>query len=116
MNTIRTTKLATALALALMLSGTALAAEGEALAKAKMCFTCHELKGENHGPSFQDIARRFSGLSNAKRMLVKEVQSGTYVPGVARHWGTMKMPKDSDREPVSQAEAEQLVDYILSIK
>jgi len=110
------TRITSILALALLVSGPVLASEGEDLAKAKDCFTCHALKGENFGPSFQDIARRFSGLSNAKRMLTKEVQAGTYIPGVARHWNTMKMPKDSDRVPVSQAEAEILVDYILSIK
>ncbi len=107
---------AVALFLAAAFAAPALAVDSEQLAKDKMCFNCHALKGENHGPSFQDIARRFSGLSNARRMLAREVQSGTYVPGVARHWGTMKMPRDSDRVAVTEAEAEQLVDYILNIK
>ncbi|HQW19959.1 MAG TPA: c-type cytochrome [Rhodocyclaceae bacterium] len=97
-------------------AGPALAANGEAIAKEKQCFSCHDLSAEKFGPSFKDIARRFSGLQNAKRMLVKEVQVGTHASGITTHWGNMKMNKDTDRVPVSQAEAEQLVDYILDVK
>lgn len=106
------------LALMLALTGPALATEAEDLARAKMCFSCHDLNAENFGPSLRDISRRFYGLKNAKRMLVREVQAGTNLtaPGALHHWGNMKMPKDSDRVPVTQEEAEQLVDYILGLK
>jgi cytochrome c len=102
----------------LALIGPALAAGGEDLANAKGCFSCHDVNAENFGPSFKDIARRFSGLSNSKRMLAREVQVGTDTSSAAviHHWGNMKMPRESDRVPVTQEEAEQLVDYILGVK
>ncbi len=104
------------LAFGLTLAGPALATPGEDLIKAKGCFSCHDMNSDNFGPSLRDISRRFSGLSNAKRMLVREVQAGTKTSGALFHWGNMKMPKDSDRVPVSEAEAELLVDYILGLK
>lgn len=88
----------------------------EQLAKDKMCFHCHEIKGENHGPAFQDIARRYAGQEAARSLLVRAVQAGTSGSGVMRHWGNLKMPRDADRVAVSEAEAGQLVDYILSLK
>jgi cytochrome c len=109
-------QLTAALILTAAFSTPAFAIESEQLAKDKMCFHCHEIKGEKHGPAFQEIARRFAGQSNARRQLVKEIQAGTYGPGVARHWGNVKMPKGSDRVEVSEAEAEQLVDYVLNTK
>lgn len=88
----------------------------EQLATDKMCFHCHEIKGEKRGPAFEEIARRYAGQEDARPRLVKAVQAGTAGPGVMRHWGNLKMPRDADRVPVSEAEAGQLVDYILSLK
>lgn len=102
----------------LALAGPAMATTTEDLLKAKACFSCHDMTAENHGPSFKDIARRFAGLENSKRMLVREVQVGTgsASASVIHHWGNMKMPRESDRVPVTQGEAEQMVDYILKVK
>lgn len=106
------------LALCMALAGPALATGGEGLVKTKGCLSCHDMTAENHGPSFKDIARRFSGLSNSKRMLVREVQvgTGTASAAVIHHWGNMTMPRAADRVPVTQEEAEQMVDYILGVK
>lgn len=102
--------------LMLVLTGPALASEAEALAKQKRCFSCHDVNAENHGPSFKAIARKFSASKDARALLIREVQTGTATAGALHHWGNMKMQKDSDRVPVSAAEAEQLVDYILGTK
>lgn len=112
----KTQKIVLASAMALAFSAPAFAVDSEQLAKDKMCFHCHEVKGEKRGPSFQEIARRHAGQSNARRQLVKEIQAGTSGPGVMRHWGNEKMPKEGDRVQVSEAEAEQLVDYVLGTK
>jgi cytochrome c len=95
---------------------TAYAVEGAALADAKGCMSCHSLKTETIGPSFRDISRRFHGLKNAKPMLVRVVQTGTDTASVPYHWGSIKMPSVSARVPVTQEEAEQLIDYVLSIR
>lgn len=94
------------------------AAATEQLAKDKMCFQCHEIKGEKRGPAFEDIARRYAGQEGVRARLIKNVQSGTASgAGAVHHWGTgEKMPRDAARVKVSATEAEQLVDYVLSLK
>lgn len=96
--------------------GTAYATEGAALADAKGCTACHSVKTEAIGPSFRDISRRFHGLKNARPMLVRVVQTGTDTASAPYHWGSIKMPSANARTPVSQEEAEQLIDYVLSIR
>lgn len=88
---------------------------GEDLARAKGCFACHAVETESAAPSFRDIARRFGGLANAKLMLVPIVHTGTDRPAVY-HWGSANMPPEGARRPVTNEEAEALVDYILSVK
>lgn len=90
----------------------------EQLAKDKMCFHCHEVKGEKRGPAFEEVARRYAGQEGVRARLIKAVQSGTASgAGALHHWGTgEKMPRDAARVTVSATEAEQLVDYVLSLK
>ena len=90
--------------------------DAEALAKAKNCFTCHGAKMEGVGPSFTDIARRFSGLKNAKSMLASVIEAGSDSPAATYHWGNIKMPPGAARAPVTKAEAGVLADYVLSFK
>ncbi len=94
------------------------AAGGEQLAKDKMCFQCHEIKGEKRGPAFEDVARRYAGQEGVRARLIKTVQAGTASgAGAVHHWGSgEKMPRDAARVKVSASEAEQLVDYVLSLK
>jgi cytochrome c len=104
------------LALADSAGGTA--SSGEQLATDKMCFHCHAVKGEKRGPAFEGVARRYAGQEGARARLIKTVQGGTASgSGAMHHWGTSeKMPRDADRVAVSATEAEQLVDYVLSLK
>jgi cytochrome c len=106
----------TALLLTLIPAVPALAASsGEELAKGKHCLVCHDVKTQKFAPSFTDISHRFHGLNNAKPMLVRVVQTGTASPPTVFHWVNSTMPPESVRIPVSDAEAEQLVDYVLSL-
>jgi cytochrome c len=97
------------------LTGGAMADDVAQLAKAKGCFGCHDAKLAAVGPSFSDIARRFSGLRNAKMMLARVIETGS-VPGTY-HWAEdTKMPAGAARAPVSKDEAEKLAAYVLSFK
>ncbi|MDR3418263.1 MAG: c-type cytochrome [Nevskia sp.] len=102
--------------LAAVCAGPVRADDVKDLIKAKHCYDCHGDKSGKVGPAFRDISRRFRGLNNAKTMLVRMVQNGTDSQAVVYHWGASTMPPGEVRVPVSQAEAEQLVDYILSLK
>lgn len=106
----------------------AYAEDGADLVKAKGCLVCHAVPPgpgprANVGPSFPDIAHRFAGLRNAKAMLTMEVMAGSGPPSNVTmwgspeyHWGPTKMPAGAARPEVNQAEAEAMVDYILSLK
>jgi cytochrome c len=105
-----------ALLLTILLPSHSFAAGGEELARTKGCFGCHSIRGSAIGPSFQDIASRFAPLKNAKPMLVRVVITGSNNVAPPFHWGGMKMPPDVARVDVNEAEAEQLVDYVLSVR
>lgn len=77
------------------------------LAKAKNCLACHTVANKVIGPSFKDVAAKYAGQKDAEDKLVKKVQKGG--SGV---WGTAVMPPN----PVSDAEAKQLVTWILGQK
>lgn len=104
-----------AILLAVMAGSPAQAATGEELVKTKGCFVCHGHKGEEGGlgPSFGDIARRFQGLKNAKIMLLPVIHNGTGSDG---HWDATQMPPEEARQPVSDEEAEILIEYILNAR
>ncbi|RQH04948.1 c-type cytochrome [Paraburkholderia dinghuensis] len=105
---------ASALIFSVVFSCAAFAQTGEQLAKAKGCTACHSVDGVGVGPSFHDIAQRFAGLKNARPMLIRIVKTGTGSGPVPYHWGDVKMPPDSARVPVNEAEAKELIDYVLS--
>ena len=96
--------LITALA-AFTLSTPALA--DQALATAKNCMACHALDKKMVGPAYKDVAAKFGGQKDAEATLVKAIIEGS--KGV---WGPVPMPPNK----VTEAEAKQLVTWILSLK
>ena len=82
-------------------------------AKDKQCFSCHAVDKDALAPSFQHIAAKYKKLSNAEARLVPTVMKGTPDAG-GYHWGTMKMPSPGARPVVSEAEAKQLVQWVLA--
>ena len=87
-------------------------ADPKALAESKQCFSCHALDQEMpKAPSFKAIARKYKGMSNAELMLAQKVKAG----GVG-HWGPAAMPPAGPRPAVSDAEAKELVQWVLSQK
>jgi cytochrome c len=93
-------------ALGAAFSGSAQASEE--LAKAKNCVMCHSVDKKILGPAFKDVAQKYAGQEDADAKLAEKVMKGG-----SGAWGTMAMPPNSQ---VSEEEAKQLVQWILSLK
>ncbi len=103
MNVIPLFLLATA---SLLSAGTAQAADEEALAKSKNCPACHAIDKKVVGPSYKDVAKKYTAKDEA--MLAEKVIKGG--KGV---WGPVPMPANPS---VTPDEANKLVKWILSLK
>ncbi len=78
------------------------------LAQKKNCMACHSVDKKVIGPSYQDVAAKYAGQADAVPKLTTKVMKGG--SGV---WGAVPMPANPQ---VSEAEAKQLVQWILSLK
>ncbi len=78
------------------------------LAQKKNCMACHAIDKKVVGPSYQDVAAKYAGQKDAVDKLSQKV-----VKGGAGTWGPVPMPANT---AVSDAEAKQLVTWILSLK
>jgi cytochrome c len=78
----------------------------EALAKSKNCLSCHAVDKKVVGPSYKDVAKKYTAKDEA--MLAEKVIKGG--KGV---WGPVPMPPNPSVKP---AEANKLVKWILSLK
>lgn len=103
MNTIKTLTLALALACA---SGTAVASAD--LAKAKNCMACHAEAKKMIGPAYKDVAAKYANDKDAVAKLSEKI-----IKGGVGVWGQIPMPANAQ---VSQADAETLSKWILSLK
>jgi cytochrome c len=83
------------------------AEEAQALLQQKGCFACHDVNTRKVGPSFKEIAAKYSGQSDAVASLVNSVTKGS-----AGKWGSIPMPP----QPLKQEEAQKVVSWILSLK
>ena len=80
----------------------------EALAKAKNCLACHTVDKKIVGPSYKDVAKKYAGQKDAvDKLAVKVTKGGSGV------WGAVPMPANPQ---VSEAEAKQLVQWVLGLK
>jgi len=97
------------LALGLALPAVAMAAEDPMakLAQSKGCLACHSPDKKIVGPAYKEVAKKYSGQSDAvNKLAVKVMKGGSGV------WGPIPMPPQA----VSDAEAKQLVTWILKQK
>ncbi len=76
----------------------------KALAQQKGCFACHDINNKKVGPAFKDVANKEAGK-------VEEVARRIKNGGVGE-WGNVPMPPQN----VSEEEARQLAEWILSLK
>lgn len=78
------------------------------LAKQKNCLACHSVDKKVLGPAYKEVAARYASDPTAAARLSKKVREGG--TGV---WGKVPMPANPK---VSEAEADALVKWILSLK
>ncbi len=91
---------------ACMLSAPAFAQQE--LAQKKNCMACHAVASKLIGPSFKEVAAKYAGQADAVPKLTEKV-----IKGGAGVWGAVPMPANPQ---VTEAEAKQLVQWILTIK
>ena len=80
----------------------------QALATAKNCMTCHAVDKKLVGPSYKDVAAKYSGQRDAADRLAAKIQKGG--SGV---WGPVPMPANAQ---VNEAEAKKLAAWVLTQK
>ena len=89
------------------LAGLPVAAQQD-LAQKKNCMSCHAIDKKLVGPAYKDVAAKYAGQKDAVDKLTQKVLKGG--TGV---WGPLPMPANPQ---VSEAEAKQLVQWVLSQK
>lgn len=78
------------------------------LAQKKNCMACHAVDKKLVGPSYKDVAAKYTGQKDAvDKLAVKIIKGGSGV------WGAVPMPANTQ---VNEAEAKQLVQWILTQK
>src|SRR5216110_994593 len=85
-----------------------LAAGPADLAQQKNCMACHAIDKKLVGPAYKDVAAKYAGQKDAVDKLTQKVMKGG--SGV---WGAVPMPANPQ---VSEAEAKQLVQWVLTQK
>jgi len=78
------------------------------LAQKKNCLACHAVDKKVLGPAYKDVAAKYAGQKDAVDKLSQKV-----IKGGAGVWGPVPMPANTQ---VSEAEAKQLVQWILTLK
>lgn len=79
-----------------------------ALAKSKNCMACHATDKKLVGPSYKDVAVKYSGQKDAVDKLAAKITKGG--SGV---WGPIPMPANTQ---VSDADAKKLAAWVLTVK
>src|SRR5438034_9394368 len=78
------------------------------LAQKKNCMACHAVDKKVLGPAYKDVAAKYAGQKDAvDKLAAKVVKGGSGV------WGNVPMPANPQ---VTEAEAKQLVQWILTLK
>ena len=77
------------------------------LASEKGCLSCHDIKVKKVGPSYVEVARKYSDKDGAVEELVKSITKGSM-----GKWGSIPMTP----QPVTQEQAKELAEWILSLK
>jgi cytochrome c len=78
------------------------------LAQKKNCLACHAVDKKVLGPAYKDVAAKYAGQKDAvDKLAAKVLKGGTGV------WGNIPMPANPQ---VTEAEAKQLVTWILTLK
>ena len=95
-------------AISLSIAAAAPAFANPQLAQQKNCMACHATDKKLVGPAYKDVAAKYAGQKDAVDKLTQKV-----LKGGAGVWGAVPMPANPQ---VTEAEAKQLVQWILSQK
>lgn len=82
--------------------------KGLALIAANDCLTCHKVDEKVTGPAYRDVANKFENTDENVKML-----AGKVINGSQGDWGEVAM---TPHPALSQADAEQMVKYILLLR
>ena len=82
-------------------------AQGESLVKASDCKTCHHATNKIIGPSHTDVAKKYEFTEANVKMLAEKI-----IKGGSGNWGAINMTAHAD---ISQADAEKMARYVLSL-
>jgi cytochrome c len=78
------------------------------LAQKKNCMACHAVDKKLVGPAYKEVAAKYAGQKDAVDKLAQKV-----IKGGSGVWGQVPMPANAQ---VNDAEAKQLVTWILTLK
>ena len=87
-------------------SVTAPALADQALATSKNCMACHAMEKKLVGPSYKDVAKKYTGQKDAADKLATKIMKGG--SGV---WGAIPMPANPQ---VNEADAKKLAAWVLA--
>lgn len=80
----------------------------QALAQAKNCMACHAVDKKLVGPSYKEVAGKYTGQKDAiDKLAVKIMKGGSGV------WGPVPMPANAQ---VNEADAKKLAAWVMSLK
>ncbi|WP_077035707.1 c-type cytochrome [Pelomonas sp. KK5] len=97
-----------ALATAALLPTVSFAQGAAELAQKKNCMACHSIDKKVVGPAYKDVAAKYGKDKDAVKKLSEKV-----IKGGSGAWGPVPMPANTQ---VSEAEATELVKWILTLK
>lgn len=82
--------------------------KGKSLIEGSDCRTCHQDNSKVIGPSYADVAAKYENTEDNVKML-----AGKIIAGGKGNWGEIPMTPHPN---VTEADAEAMVQYILSLK
>ena len=90
--------------------------KGLDLVGASDCLTCHKTSEKLVGPSYQDVANKYAGVDTAVTYLAHRIINGVGTND-KKDWGDETNNAIMTAHPqVSEADAEQMVKYVLLLK
>jgi cytochrome c len=82
--------------------------KGIQLITANDCLTCHKVDEKLTGPPYRDVANKYENTDANVKMLAEKI-----IKGGSGNWGTVPM---TPHAALSEADAEQMVKYILLLR
>lgn len=92
---------------AVITSGTALAADPAAAAQKAGCMACHAMDKKIVGPAFKDIAAKYKGQGDAVAKLTDKVRKGG-----AGVWGPIPMPPNP-ADKINDGDLKEVLGWVL---